>query len=281
MTQTDLETFRKELLETGGYVTADDHRAAERTRTGALTTLRFTMSVARVFPMCAVAEAFHRLTTDKWAHYCFSAVQIAEKMGMKVTLEGWGERAKYKGPVMYLCNHMSTYETILLPPVLLTYGPFNVVTKMSLTHLPALARAAEHMGLVGLGRKSPREDLMNLLKVGQERIAAGNSFLIFPQGTRQKVFAREHFSSIGAKLAEKAGCPIVPIAVDTRCMPTRETGMLKAVFKDFGTVDTACDIRCAAGPLIPCGKSREMHEASFDWIASKLEEWGMATAREK
>lgn len=281
MTRTDLESFRHELLETGGYRTADDHRAASRARQGAWTTFRFMMAVTRVFPMCAIWEACHRLTTDKWAHFSFSTVQVAERLGMNVILEGWKNRQAYDGPVMYLCNHMSTYETIFLPPVLLSYGPFNVVTKASLAHLPALERAAAHMGIVPIGRKNPREDLMTLLRVGTERIKEGNSFLIFPQGTRRKVFSRTHFSSIGAKLAERASCPIVPVAIDSRCMPMREKGWLKNVFKDFGTVDTSFDIRCACGPVIPCGKSREMHEASFDWIASKLESWGLPIERDK
>ena len=75
--------------------------------------------------------------------------------------------------------------------------------------------------------------------------------------------------------------PIVPLAIDSRCMPTREKGLLSKVFKDFGTVDTSYDIRLAAGPVIPCGKSRDMHEACFDWIAGKLESWGMPTNRDK
>ena len=206
---------------------------------------------------------------------------MPESLGMNVELEGWQDRAAYKGPVVYLCNHMSTYETILLPPVLLTYGPFNVVAKASLAHLPFLGKAAAHMGLVGIGRKNPKADLLALFDIGSKRIAEGASFLIFPQGTRQAVFERRHFSSIGAKLAEKAGVPIVPLAIDSRCMPTREKGLLSKVFKDFGTVDTSYDIRLAAGPVIPCGKSRDMHEACFDWIAGKLESWGLPTNRDK
>ena len=281
MVKTDLKTFREELLATGGYSTPDGRRAPRRHRPGALVTARFSFAVARVFPFCAVYEALGRLDTEKWAEFCFSTVTMPESLGMNVTLEGWGDRAAYKGPVMYLCNHMSTYETIMLPPVLLTYGPFCVVAKASLAHLPFLERAAAHMGLVPIGRKNPKEDLLALFDVGVKRIGEGASFLIFPQGTRQKVFERRHFSSIGAKLAEKAGVPIVPLAVDSRCMPTREKGLLSKVFKDFGTVDTSRDIRLAAGPVIPCGKSRIMHEACFDWIATKLEEWGIPTDRER
>lgn len=281
MKKTDLTTFREELLATGGYKTPADRKAAMRHKPSGLITTRFSFAVSRVFPMCAVYEALGRLNTDKWAEFCFSTVTMPESLGMNVELEGWQDRAAYKGPVVYLCNHMSTYETILLPPVLLTYGPFNVVAKASLAHLPFLGKAAAHMGLVGIGRKNPKADLLALFDIGSKRIAEGSSFLIFPQGTRQAVFERRHFSSIGAKLAEKAGVPIVPLAIDSRCMPTREKGLLSKVFKDFGTVDTSYDIRLAAGPVIPCGKSRDMHEACFDWIAGKLESWGLPTNRDK
>ena len=280
MKKTTLEEFRRELLAGGGYETPAARRAAARKGPSALVTLRFSLAVSRVFPLCAVYEAARRLDTGKWARFCFSTVTTPESLGMNVVLEGWGDRAAYKGPVVYLCNHMSTFETIFLPPVLLTYGPFNVVTKASLTRLPFLKRAAAHMGLVPLGRKNPKADLISLLSAGVERIGAGNSFLIFPQGTRQQVFDRRHFSSIGAKLAERAGVPIVPIAIDSRCQPTRTKGLLAKVFKDFGPVDTSFDVRCAAGPVIPCGKSREMHEASFGWIASKLESWGLPVVRD-
>ena len=272
---TTLEEFRASLRATGGYETADANRAPRRAKPGAITTFRFSMGVAHVFPMCAILEPIGRLNTDVWAHLCFKSIQVAEKLGMKVLLEGWKNREAYDGPVMYLCNHMSTLETIMLPPILLTYGPFNVVAKASLNHLPFLEKAAAHMGMLPIGRKSPREDLVNILRMGTERIKAGNSFLIFPQGSREKVFSRKIYSSIGAKLAEKAGCPIVPIAVDTRCQPCRAKGL----FKDFGPVDTSIDVRCACGPVIPLGKSKTMHEASFDWIAGKLEEWGLPVER--
>lgn len=279
MKRTTLESFREELLATGGYRTADDRRPACRCRPSGLVTARFTLSLTRVFPLCAVYDALGLLTVDRWSKFCFSAVTMPESLGMSVTLEGWNNRKAVDGPVVYLCNHMATYETIMLPPVLLSYGPFSVVTKASLAHLPCLESAAAKMGVVPIGRQNPKADLLALFDVGTRRIADGHSFLIFPQGTRQTVFDRRKFSSIGAKLAEKAGVPVVPIAIDSRCQPTREKGMFKKIFKDFGPLDTSRDIRCACGPAIACGKSREMHEASFDWIADKLESWGLPVAR--
>ena len=277
MIATTLEEFRGELLATGGYRTSDVRRSPVRAKPSALTTLRFSWNVMRVFPCCAFAEPFGRLTTQKWAEYCFSTVRCAERLGMNVVLDGFENRKAHEGPVVYLCNHLSTTETILLPPVLLTFGPVNIVAKASLTRLPFLERAAAHMGLVPIGRKSPREDLVNMLRIGTERIQAGNSFLVFPQGTRQRVFSRAKFSSIGAKLAERAGCAICPLVVDTRSQTTREKGLLKKVFHDFGPVDTSFDLRLRCGPVIPCGKAKEMHEASFEWMAAQLEGWGMET----
>lgn len=279
MRTTTLSDFQSELRATGGYRTHDDCRALKRAKSGALTTLRYSWALTRVFPYCAFMEPFGKLTTDLWAQFCFSSVTGAEKLGMNVIIEGFKDRIAYGGPVLYLCNHMSMTETILLPPTLLAFGPFSYVAKASLAHLPFLEKAADHMRMVPISRVSPREDLMNILKTGTERISGGDSFLIFPQGTRCEVFSRKRYSSIGAKLAERAGCPVVPIVVDTRCQPTRKTGLLRKVLKDFGPVDTSKDIRVACGPVIPCGKSKDLHEAAFDWMAQKLESWDLPVER--
>ena len=279
MQKTKLEQFYASLRATGSYSTPPERRAG-RFRQSAWNTIRYTLGITKGFPYCALPEPFGLLTTEKWARACFSAVTTAEKLGLSVMIEGFDARMKHEGPVVYLCNHMSTTETILLMPVLLAFGPFSYVAKASLAHLPFLTKAAEHMRMVPIGRKSPREDLMAVLNTGTERIKGGDSFLIFPQGTRQTVFSRKVYSSIGAKLAEKAGCPVVPIVVDTRCQLTREKGLFRRVFKDFGTFDPTRDIRVACGPVIPNAKSRVMHEAAFDWMASKLEEWGLPTERQ-
>jgi 1-acyl-sn-glycerol-3-phosphate acyltransferase len=279
MKKTTIEEFRSALINTGAYSTSPAHKAVKRAKKSAWNTLRFSLGISKVFPLSALYQPFGKLTVSKWAEFCFSTVQIAEKLGMNVNIEGFKSRQAYDGPVMYLCNHMSTIETILLPPVLLSFGPFNYVAKASLAHLPFLEKAAALTGMIPIGRKSPREDLVNMLQIGTERIKQGNSFLIFPQGTRDNVFRRKVYSSIGAKLAEKAGCPVVPLVVDTRCQPTRTTGLLSKVFKDYGTLDTSFDIRLSCGPVIPHAKAKVMPEAAFEWMAAKLESWGMPTER--
>ena len=275
MRKTDLDSFQKSILETGGYATAAECRAPARRRPSGWLTFLFSLLVTRVFPCCAIWDAFRRLTTRKWAEFCFSTVTVPEACGMNVTIEGFGARNDYKGPVVYLCNHMSTFETVALVPIVLSWGDINFVAKESLAHLPFLEHAAAIMGMIGVSRTNPKADLMKIYERGGEGLRSGRSFLVFPQGTRQEVFSKARFSSIGAKLAEKAKAPIVPIVIDSRCMPTRKSGLLKSVFKDFGSVDTSRDVRIAAGPVILPGRSREMHEAAFGWMAEKLESWGL------
>lgn len=279
MRKTTFEEYQAALRQTGAYQTKAECRASSRVSPGAWATLRYSWGVARVFPLCALNEPIGRLSVPRWCSFCFSTVTTAEALGMNVFVEGFENRKKVDGPVVYLANHMSMTETVLLPPTLHAFGPFSYVAKASLAHLPFLEKAAAHMGMVPVSRVSPREDLLNVLRVGTERIERGESFLIFPQGTRCEVFSRKRYSSIGAKLAERAGVPIVPIAVDTRCQPTRTRGMLAKVFKDFGPVDTSCDLRVACGPAIAPTRAKEMHEAAFDWMATKLASWGLPTER--
>lgn len=279
MKTTTIEEFQQEILATGGYRTKDDHLAPKRAKKSWWTTLKYSCAVSSVFPKCAIFEPLGKLDQKLWGKFCFSAVTGAEKLGMRVIVEGFEHRNAYKGPVLYLCNHMSTTETIVLPTILLSWGPISYVAKASLGHLPGLEKAADHMGMVCVGRKSPREDLMHILKVGAERLGRGDSFLIFPQGSRERVFSRKLYSSLGAKLAEKANVPVVPIVVDTRSQVRRDAGLLKHIFTDFGPVDTSYDIKVCAGPVIPAGKSKVLHEAAFDWMAGKLEEWGMPVER--
>ncbi len=276
MTRTTLEQFREELLATGGYSTPPERLAPKLRKPSWWTTLQFSWSVMSVFPRCGLAETLGCLYPEKWAHFCFYPVRTAESFGTKVSAEGWNNRRDYKGPVVYLSNHMSAAETILLPAVLLTYGEFSTVVKASLSHIPGVVKAAAHMGLVPIGRKNPREDLMTIFDVCGQRIRDGQSVLIFAQGTRVPVFARKGWSSIGAKLAEKAGVPVMPIAVKTDIQPTRPGA--KGLAKDFGTVDPTKDIRLACGPVLR-GSSREMNQAAYDWIADKLESWGLPTER--
>ena len=274
MKRTTLAGFRSELLATGSYRTHDDCRAASRAGKNALTTFRLAWNVGKLFPLTALYDRLGLLTRSRWEKIAFATIREAETLGMNVVFEGWENRVEHKGPVVYVCNHMSSFETIMLPPVMLTFGPYLVAVKDSLAHMPLIGKdLLDFMGMVPIGRRNPREDYVHLLNVCAERRDA--SVLIFPQGARQRVFDRERVSSLGAKLASRLHYPLCPIAVDTRCLPVRESGALRKVFRDFGTVDTSFDVRCACGPLME-GDSRNLQEQLLEWMADKLSQWDLS-----
>lgn len=276
MKSSALERFRLELLSTGEYKTSQEFAPKHRSRPGVLTTMRLAWNVGKLFPMTAIYSRLGCLANPLWEETCFSAITCAETLGIRVMFEGWRNRSDYRGPVVYVCNHMSMFETIMLPPVLLTFGSYVVVVKESLAHMPFLGkRETDFMGLLPISRSNPREDLLKVLDVGVEKIKSGVSLWVFPQGSRMKTFDYAYFSSIGAKVAERAQCPICPLVIDTRCMPVRDTGILRNVFRDFGSVDTSYDVKCKCGPLVPVAKSKVMHNQVFDWMAQQLSDWGL------
>ena len=98
---------------------------------------------------------------------------------------------------------------------MLTYGPYVVAAKESLLKLPFLNKElTDFMGMVALGRRNPREDLVNMLRDGTERIARGDNFLIFPQGTRVPAgVPRRPLRRGAAQIALHTGAPILPVSI--------------------------------------------------------------------
>ena len=166
MQKTKVEQFYASLRSTGSYSTPPERRRAKRVRPSAWNTFRYTIGVTKVFPYCALREPFGLLTTEKWASACFSSVTTAEKLGINVIIEGFDVRQKHDGPVVYLCNHMSTTETILLMPTLLAFGPFSYVATAPSASRAATASSSSRRGrvrrfsaarsILRLARSSPR-----------------------------------------------------------------------------------------------------------------------------
>jgi 1-acyl-sn-glycerol-3-phosphate acyltransferase len=114
---------------------------------------------------------------------------------------------------VYAVNHTSNVE----PPIL--YGALSdlfprlrIVYKAELRKLPILVQAFDLGGFVPLQRGRPEQSLPAI-----ERAAAalrdGNSFLIFPEGTRSRTGALLPFKKGGFIMAIKAQAPIVPVAI--------------------------------------------------------------------
>ncbi len=132
--------------------------------------------------------------------------------GLKVRIIG-GEHIQKHRAAVYAVNHTSNVE----PPILfLALSPLfprlRVLYKAELRKLPILVRAWDLAGFVPLERGN-REQSLPAIDRAAEALREGNSFLIFPEGTRSRTGQLLPFKKGGFIMAIKGRAPVVPVAI--------------------------------------------------------------------
>lgn len=132
--------------------------------------------------------------------------------GLKVRIIG-GEHIQRDRAAVYAVNHTSNVE----PPILfLALSPLfprlRVLYKAELRKLPILVRAWDLAGFVPLERGN-REQSLPAIDRAAEALREGNSFLIFPEGTRSRTGQLLPFKKGGFIMAIKGQAPVVPVAI--------------------------------------------------------------------
>ena len=112
--------------------------------------------------------------------------------------------------VVFCANHQSNVD----PPVLFEalHRRLHILYKAELRKLPVLGRVFEVGGFVAVQRDN-RDAAFQSIERAAESIRAGNSFLIFPEGTRSKTDELLPFKKGGLVMALRAQAPIVPVAI--------------------------------------------------------------------
>ena len=115
--------------------------------------------------------------------------------------------------VVYAINHTSNVEPPIVFLVLSGLFPrLRILYKAELRKLPILVRAFDIAGFVPLERGN-REQSLPAIERAAEALRDGNSFLIFPEGTRSRTGELLPFKKGGFIMAIKAQAPVVPVAI--------------------------------------------------------------------
>lgn len=226
--------------------------------------------ITYIMSKLAKAGRYHHEEFMLHAYLCY---ELLEDVGAKFTIEGIDNLRNVKDePVVFISNHMSTLETMVFPLIILPFKKAIFVVKKSLLNVILFGHCIRATHPIALGRVNPREDLKTVMDEGIDALKKGTSVIIFQQGNRNPHFDPEKFSSIGVKLAQKAGVRIVPIALKTDFWGNGK------YLKDFGPMKRDEKVCISFGePMTIVGNGKDINPKIITFIQNKLNEWGHRT----
>jgi len=128
-------------------------------------------------------------------------------VGVRVRVHGLGRIPA--GVCLFAANHTSSADA----PAVVGAIPrrIAILLKESLFKWPIVGQAFSSAHFIPVNR-SARESAISSVEKATEALKAGQSFLIYPEGTRSPDGRLQEFKKGAAVMAIKAGVPIVPMA---------------------------------------------------------------------
>jgi 1-acyl-sn-glycerol-3-phosphate acyltransferase len=214
-------------------------------------------------------EAIRKIyDTKAWTDSSFEILRFIERTGGRFHITGMENITESTGAVLFISNHMSTLETMILPSIIGPHKELTFVVKESLVKHPLFGDVMRSRNPIVVGRTDPRKDLEAVMNGGVDLLENGISIVIFPQSTRSVEFKTDEFNSLGVKLAKKAGVNVIPIALKTDFWGNG------TMIKELGPLDHKKPIYIKFGePMQITGNGKEENQRIIDFIQSSLEEW--------
>lgn len=258
--------FKKNILATGHYATARRGRRLPCWLATPIAHLR--MGGIYIWGNLACRRDRNAFENGLFADFALKPLKMMESLGAEVHFDGFDRMRGTRFPVVWMANHMSPLETCALLPAMLAFSPTTIILKKSLAHYPVFGLVVRNIHTIRLHRRNAMEDLRTTLTEGEVALREGRSVVVFPEGRRSLTFDPDAFNSIGVKLAQRAGVPMVPVALRTDAM---QIGRFQ---KDLFTVHAERPVHFECGePIPPQTPPREALDRARSFIASCLARW--------
>lgn len=162
--------------------------------------------------------------------------------GADITVDGL-ENLPEDEAVLFVGNHKSYFD-ILATCIYIKNG-VGYVAKKEMEKIPLLNFWMKNINCLFLNRTDIKEGLKTVLE-GVQLLKDGNSIFIFPEGTRSKTNELLPFKEGSTKMAEKAKCKIIPVAISGTADLFENNHALKVtpakVFVSFGKAVDPTDL---------------------------------------
>jgi 1-acyl-sn-glycerol-3-phosphate acyltransferase len=171
---------------------------------------------------------------------------------------------------VYASNHVSWFDVFAIASVLPRY---TFIAKSELRRIPIFGWGAESAGVVFLARDN-RKSAFESYKGAAQQVKAGQSIVVFPEGTRGHDYSLRPFKKGPFVLAIAAQAPVVPVLV----YGAREV-MAKGSFRVRPATIHVHFLDAVETTGLDYDRRHELMRAVWDRIAACLrEEYGVTTS---
>lgn len=146
----------------------------------------------------------------------------------KIEVSNYRNLDKIEEPVIFVCNHLSNSDGLLLNKVLKRFKPY-FVAGVKLASNPVSRIGLEAVNIIPIHPNTPDTEA---LRKCIEKIKEGKSVLIFPEGTRSRTGKMIEGKKGVVLIAKKTGVKIVPLGIigSEKLMPINDNDMSKEKF---------------------------------------------------
>ncbi len=168
-------------------------------------------------PILIIEKQIGKTDPEKKGRHSLAIVRfmfrlILKVAGVHITVKGI-ENIPRDQPVLYVGNHRSYFDILVGYTTVPT--PLGFMAKKEMEKIPLLSNWMRNVNCLFLDRQNIREGLKAILE-GVSKVKSGISIWIFPEGTRNDAddyLELMPFKEGSLKIAEKTGCPVIPVAI--------------------------------------------------------------------